>query len=179
MPNPQRLFILTTLREQAGLSLSEMALRLGLRGSQSRKTVSAWERGEMIPRENRRAKFIGYLWDDLRLRNAPEQFARVWGVLAEEWGWEPIDQKEWHQFTPVPLADSGSAPVRPTLTVARFSPARFKHLPSPLTPLIGREREVANLCTSLLRNQIRLLTITGPPGIGKSRLCLQVTEVLR
>jgi predicted ATPase/class 3 adenylate cyclase len=99
MPNPHRLLILTELREQAGLSLSEMARRFGLDGTQSRKTVSAWERGEMTPRKRWRTAFIRYLWDDLRLRKQPDQFERVWAILVDEWGWEPIGDEEWREVT--------------------------------------------------------------------------------
>jgi predicted ATPase/transcriptional regulator with XRE-family HTH domain len=56
---------------------------------------------------------------------------------------------------------------------------RAANLPSPLTRLIGREDETAKVCASLVTHAVRLLTLVGPPGIGKTRLGLQVAaEVL-
>jgi predicted ATPase/transcriptional regulator with XRE-family HTH domain len=50
---------------------------------------------------------------------------------------------------------------------------RPTNLRAPLTRLIGRHNELLDIRRYLLVENTRLLTVTGPPGIGKTRLCLQ------
>lgn len=53
-----------------------------------------------------------------------------------------------------------------------------QHVPVPLTSLIGRERELADIEFILRRTPNRLVTLTGPGGIGKTRLALELAHRL-
>src|SRR5262252_8628713 len=58
------------------------------------------------------------------------------------------------------------------------APARTHNLPVPMTRLIGREAEVGAVRDALLAPEVRLLTLVGAPGIGKTRLALVVAHAL-
>jgi predicted ATPase len=49
-------------------------------------------------------------------------------------------------------------------------------LPAPLTPIIGREDEIAAVVALLRNPDVRLVTLLGPGGIGKTRLAIEVAR---
>src|SRR3954470_13103562 len=70
-----------------------------------------------------------------------------------------------------------SAPYSQPVNVPSVTPIRSRpvlpSVPVPLTRLIGREREVAAVARLLQEGDVRLVTLTGPGGVGKTRLALQ------
>ncbi len=59
---------------------------------------------------------------------------------------------------------------------SRVSPFAHAAPPEPITSLVGREAEVVELVSLASRGVDRLVTLTGPGGVGKSRLALEVAN---
>jgi predicted ATPase/DNA-binding SARP family transcriptional activator len=80
---------------------------------------------------------------------------------------------------PPPVRGAGSVPTRPpTTATSRDAEERRHNLPVQRTPLIGREAEVAAAAELVRRDDVGLVTFTGPGGTGKTRLALQVAAEL-
>ena len=65
---------------------------------------------------------------------------------------------------------------------ASLTPSASEHphqLPAQRTPLIGRERETATVKQLLLRQDVRLVVLTGTGGAGKTRLAVQLAEEVK
>ncbi len=55
-------------------------------------------------------------------------------------------------------------------------PSSLESLPAEMTPLLGREQDEAGVVHLLRRGDIRVLTLTGPGGVGKTRVALRVAR---
>jgi predicted ATPase/DNA-binding SARP family transcriptional activator len=91
-------------------------------------------------------------------------------LLAEELGIDPgpeLQELERRILRHDPTLAAPDAPA----------PARLR-LPTPPTPLVGRRLEVAAVSALLRRDDVRLVTLTGPGGAGKTRLALAAAAEL-
>ncbi len=95
-------------------------------------------------------------------------------LLAEALGLSPDDRA---QLLAAARPQGTHAPQRPT-TFAASPTLPGARLPDMPNRFIGREQEVAAICARLQEPDVRLLTLTGPGGIGKTRLALRVATIL-
>ena len=152
--------LLRYLRERAELSQRELALQVGYHYSY----MSRIEKNERIPDAAvLKAQFI----PALGLEDQPEWATRLLELAASRD--KPLPS------SPGPASDS---PVIAPREKEGAEPSVLTPLPIPLTPLLGRETEVAALKEIILRRGVRLVTVIGPPGVGKTRLALAVAEQL-
>lgn len=70
----------------------------------------------------------------------------------------------------LPSAGPLPVPAAPITVTTRHN------LPAPMTSLINRLRDTANVAGLLQQVDLRLLTLLGPPGIGKTRLAIHTAE---
>src|SRR5689334_19330704 len=112
-------------------------------------TVGRWERGVSFPQPHYRQKLC-----------------QLFGKSAEELGLVRT------------RASEEPSPSNPSLSpVSRQS--SLWNVPTAFTSFIGREREVRAVTSLLARDDVRLVTLLGPGGVGKTRLSLQVANALR
>src|SRR5258708_502588 len=93
------------------------------------------------------------------------ELSRVFGKSIEELGLLEHSSMLHGQETISPPNEQRSVPV-------------WK-VPAAFHACIGRSQEIAAICALLKRTDVRLLTILGPGGIGKTRLAVEIAEQMR
>ncbi len=86
----------------------------------------------------------------------------------------------WHRLKDIEAPERIYQLVAPGLP-ERFPPLKSlgapSRLPVPLTPLVGREADLEQVCAALAGPGVRLVTLTGTGGVGKTRLALAAAGV--
>jgi predicted ATPase/transcriptional regulator with XRE-family HTH domain len=175
-------WLLRAARKECGWTQQQVADRIG---APLALNISRWESGTAFPS----AYYI-------------ERLCQLFGKSVRELGLSQLDdEKQVEHFSPPvrreQMHSSSIEEVRleemrthdPLISTSE-PPVQYGHradlltfrddtLPLQLTPLVGREAEVKALYALLRQPEVRLVTLTGAGGIGKTRLALRVATDLR
>jgi predicted ATPase/transcriptional regulator with XRE-family HTH domain len=143
--------LLRYARKRVHLTQAELASLVGYHHTY----ISYLEKNVRLPEK---AVLLGRIIPALSLEDEPEIVERLIFLHAE------LSKKKF-----LPNTDSLSAGNAPS----------FSALPPNISPILGRESEIELICELLRRPEIRLLTVVGPPGVGKTKLAIHVAHDLR
>ena len=172
--------LLRAARKERGWTQQQIADRIGAPLSLN---ISRWENGTAFPS----AYYI-------------ERLCQLFGKSIRELGLSQLESDTRVERTPQPasvkqMTSSSRYETRQgVMAEQRFIASTSEHLegayradlltfrddtlPLPLTPLVGRDEDVAVVSALLQRPEVRLVTLTGTGGIGKTRLALRVAAEL-
>lgn len=194
--NSQGSKLLQLYRLRAGITQSNLARQVSLK---SERMVRNWEGGFSLPSAGRLKEIIAFylglgvftagreyeevqaLWLAVKLQSDNSFTAGQVGLTAKQASPQavqpannsyPLFDKEWFQ---VLLRRSGQDQDE---NLPALSTARMVNLPRRVTTLVGREAELTAIRQILEQTGSRLLTLTGPGGIGKTSLAVELARRL-
>lgn len=160
------------LHAEAWVGIDELRVRMGLHCgpaeqrdgdyfgptlSRAARLCAAGHGGQILLSASLYAQVAPALLPPLELRDMGQHLLK--GLEEPEQIFQLIDPALPSEFPPLETTTPAMSP-----------------LPPQATPLIGREGEIAQLCQQLQGPAVRLLTLTGPGGTGKTRLSIQVAH---
>jgi predicted ATPase/DNA-binding CsgD family transcriptional regulator/DNA-binding XRE family transcriptional regulator/predicted negative regulator of RcsB-dependent stress response len=156
---------LRLLRTQLGLSQEQLARRLGM----SFATVNRWESGRTRP-SARASLAIAELEAAADSERPPrdQDARRGQGTTRDD------DVRQDHDVPQDHEPPRGREPPRNQEPTPGREPRRGHELPIAQSSFVGRERELAELGGLLIRS--RLISLTGPGGVGKTRLAIEAAR---
>lgn len=177
-PLPQELLVM--YRQRSGLTQVQLAERLDLK---SERMVQNWEGGYGLPKPARLRKIIElYLELGIFIKGHETEEARqLWESVKNLFDTNSpnfeiyqIFDRLWFESLLKARAPSPVPAAGREISGLESLGKPLYNLPAPPNQFIGRQQEVRTVCELLERPYVRLVSLTGPGGIGKTRLGLEI-----
>jgi predicted ATPase/transcriptional regulator with XRE-family HTH domain len=151
------------LRKRAHLTQDELGRSVGY----SREQIARLENGSRLPDM---AVIAALFVPALGIQHQTELIQRLLELAGQKRNESSGSQR-------ITITRTTQTKTQRVLEVISQQTASPYILPAPLFPLIGRTAEIESIC-SLLLGEARLITLIGTPGIGKTRLALEIAHTL-
>ncbi len=159
----------TDARRQVGRLQKELAVALGIDSRVLSRKLHGAKQTFLTHEEVRRVIKTLASWEAITTQVEAIELLALMGLRRES-----FSDAEWHT-APLNRLESPSQSTLAGLTA--FS--AYTHLPVALTSLIGREALVQALLDRIRQPAVRLLTLFGTGGVGKTRLALKAAHAVR
>jgi len=170
------------IRHLEELRLAALETRIDADFERGRHAEVIAELEGLLAREPTRERIAGQLMTALyrsgRQSDALQVYQRTRAALAEELGLEPGPALRTLQSQVLEQDPSLGPAAEPNVAAARTARNGRSNLPTPANPLVGRGEEMSRALELLAGRQVRLLTLWGPGGSGKTRLALEVAAAM-
>ncbi|MEI6045549.1 MAG: tetratricopeptide repeat protein [Chloroflexota bacterium] len=163
-------------RNTAGYSQKALALAIGLNPSVLSSKLNGSVQAKLTHQEVKQIIKTLAGWQAITEQSQAIELLKLAGLKPnvfseEEWKTAPLVSLE-RSYDPTSVSEDKARDQK------NKSKKPVHNLPASILPFIGREKEAKHARELILTGEARLLTITGPGGIGKTRLALQVAAEL-
>ncbi len=169
-------------RKQAGRTQNELAATLGLHPVVLSNKLNGTNSAYLTNPEIKQIVLALASWQALTTATEAVELLMLGGLSAAGFSpaeWQAPPLKDLEQAGNLPEILPRTLPPAPAAPPRTAAPAQSSlTLPVQDSPLVGRKTQLATLQKLVQQEGVRLVTLTGPGGIGKSRLALQVAYEL-
>jgi predicted ATPase len=170
---------ITDARRRAGRQQQELARALGLAPHVLSRKLHGLDQTHLTHTEVKQLIQTLAAWDAITTQDEANELLALMGLKLTSFSEQEWKSTSLNRLDPSSRLASPPAQRSAPPSASRAAPRSSFSLPAPMTSLIGRQSLVQLICIRLRESSVRLLTLLGPGGIGKTRVSLEVARQMR